>query len=174
MAAAAAGFAFTQVQNVLPTHRQCNIEIENTSIFTLYNPRSYCNSEFCAAPLPPRLGPSETGSACFSKNPNAACGAVAVFTYDIYEKSKDRSIGKIAVIFSNPYDFNLYSNWYAVGVFNMKKPCDYELYKEMYYGSQTTFVRGQASSGSLTHRGSSVTITANMSDSYTPVLTVNV
>ncbi|XP_076151974.1 DELTA-sagatoxin-Srs1a-like [Alosa pseudoharengus] len=155
-------------------NRQCSVKIENTSTFTLCNEMSHSISGFCDDPLPPRINQSETGRARFVKTPDTACGAVGVFTYDIYDKSKNQSIGKIAVMFSNPNDFGSYSNWYALGVFSMKKPCDYELYKEMYYGSETTFVRGLASSGCLTYRGSSVTISATMSDSYEPVLKINV
>ncbi|XP_048099938.1 DELTA-sagatoxin-Srs1a-like [Alosa alosa] len=156
------------------THRQCSIEIENTSIFILCNERSHSVSGFCDIPLPSRLDPSKVGSGRFVKTPDTACGAVGVFTYDIYQEFEDQYIGKIAVMFSNPYDFAVYSNWYAVGVFSMEKLCDHELYKEMYYEENMGFVKGKASEGSLTYRGSSVAITANMSDSYEPVLKVQV
>lgn len=75
---------------------------------------------------------------------------------------------------SNPYDFNLFSNWFAVVVFDMNKTCAYNLYKEMYYSSQRGFVRGQAKEFSLTFKGEPVTIRATMSDSYTPVIKVQV
>ncbi|XP_041941884.1 DELTA-thalatoxin-Avl1a-like [Alosa sapidissima] len=154
--------------------RQCSVNIENTSMFTLCNVMSYSNSGFCDVPLPPRLSPSENGSAVYRKTPNTARGAVAVFTYDICWKCEDQAIEKIAVMFSNPYDFASGSNWYAVGVFRKETVCDYALYNEMYNKVQNRFVRGKASQGSLTYSGSSVTISANMSDSYKPVLKVNV
>ncbi|XP_076149469.1 DELTA-sagatoxin-Srs1a-like [Alosa pseudoharengus] len=162
------------------THRQCTIEIENSSMFTLCNEKSHCVSGFCDVPLPPRLSPSETGSGRFVKKPHTACGAVGVFTYDIYQRCEDQCMGKIAVMFSNPYDFVSHSNWYAVGVFCKETVCDDKLFNEMYYGDQNGFVRAKASEGSLTYSDCSgaisykLGITANMSDSCEPVLKVNV
>ncbi|XP_042248853.1 DELTA-sagatoxin-Srs1a-like [Thunnus thynnus] len=158
-----------------PTHRQCSIEIENKcSGYTLCNPRVHTVSGFCETPLPPTLGPAESGSALFIKTPQTACGSVGVFTYDLLNGSTKQYDGKIAVMFSNPYDFNLYSNWYAVGVFDMGKTCDPDLYKEMYKNAEKGFVRGKAKGPSLTHTSNRVTIRATMSDSYQPVIKVQV
>ncbi|XP_062407561.1 uncharacterized protein LOC134098511 [Sardina pilchardus] len=164
----------TMAERLLPTHRECNIDIKNTSAFILCNPKSHSVSGYCNDPLPPTLNPSEEGKGCFIKTAHTACGSVGVFTYDIFQQHENQYIGKIAVMFSNPYDFSLYSNWYAVGVLGMEKSCDYELYNEMYNGVQMGFVRGKASGSSLTHDGSSVGITASMSDSYQPVLKIKV
>ncbi|XP_017260010.1 DELTA-thalatoxin-Avl1a-like [Kryptolebias marmoratus] len=159
----------------IPTHRQCKVEIQNkSSTCTLSEPLLHLFSGNCEAPLPPTLRPSETGTALFIKKPHTACGSVAVFTYNILQNSNNQIRGKLAVMFSVPYDFNIYANWYAVGVFDMHKLCDEDLYKEMYYGSQRGFVRGKAKGPSLTHRAGHATIRATMSDSYQPVLKVEV
>lgn len=125
-------------------------------------------------PLTPRLCPSDTGSALFDKTLGAACGSVGVFTYDIYQEFADQYRGKLAVMFSNPYDRIAYSSWYAVGVFGMDRACDEELYKEMYYGDQTSFVRGKASGPSLTYNLPGLAIAASMSDTHESVLKVQV
>ncbi|XP_067426472.1 DELTA-actitoxin-Aas1a-like [Thunnus thynnus] len=157
------------------THRQCSIEVENkTSKYTLCNPRWYTYSGFCKTPFPPTLDPSKSGSALFIKTPQTASGSVGVFTYDLLNGSTNQNDGKIAVMFSNPFDFNLYSNSYAVGVFDMAKKCDCGLYKEMYYDAERKFVRGKAADGSLTHESKLNTITATMSDSYQPDIKVQV
>jgi len=40
-------------------------------------------------------------------------------------------------MFSVPYDFNLYSSWYGLAIFNSSTPANEELYKEMYYGKES-------------------------------------
>lgn len=77
-------------------------------------------------------------------------------------------------MFSVPYDFNFYSNWYAVGVFGLEKQCGKPLFEEMYNYAERGFVRGKAKGPSLTHRGGRVTMRATMSDSYQPVIKVQV
>ncbi|XP_044040340.1 bryoporin-like [Siniperca chuatsi] len=159
----------------LPTHRQCTIELENKcSAYTLCNPHVSTVSGSCAKALPPTLSPSESGSALFIKTPDTACGSVGVLTYDLQNASTEKCDGKMAVMFSVPYDFNVYSNWYAVGVFDENKVCDNSLYEEMYHNAENGFVRGQAKDGGLTYKGKGVAVRATMSDSYTPVIEVQV
>lgn len=131
-------------------------------------------SGFSETPLPPTLTSSETGSAVFVKSSHAACGSVGVFTYDLVHESKNQNLGKLAVMFSVPYDFNLYSNWYGVGMFDSEKLCDKKLFDEMYKGGGIQSVRGKAKGPSLTFKGDHVTIRATMSDSYKPILKVDV
>ncbi|KAL3065176.1 hypothetical protein OYC64_015371 [Pagothenia borchgrevinki] len=164
------------IAGALPTHRQCDIKIVNEcTTYTLCNPRTYTSSGSCATPLPPTVAPLKSGNAVFKKTPHAATGTVGVFTYDLLNNRTNRTAEKIAVMFSVPYDFNLYSNWYAVGVFNKSKECDYDLYCEMYYNTDITFVRGKASGNNvLTCNGKQVTIMATMSDGFQTVMKVRV
>lgn len=149
-----AGFV-RNVACLIPTHRECAIQITNMcSRHTLCNPRISLFSGGCASPLPPTVGSSTTGSVLFTKTPHTAKGAVGVFTYDLRNNSTKNSYEKLAVMFSVPYDFNLYSNWYAVGIFGGEKKCDYNLYCEMYYHSEAGFVRGKASGSCQVQRPS--------------------
>ncbi|KAM9392994.1 DELTA-sagatoxin-Srs1a-like [Pholidichthys leucotaenia] len=158
-----------------PANRQCSIEIQNkTSMFTLSNPQIHSVSGACQSPLPPTISPLENGSALFTKTAHAACGAVGVFTYDLQQEPTKQNSGRVAVMFSVPYDFNLYSNWYAIGVFGMDKHCDQQLFDEMYKKSEKGFVRGKAKGPSLTYKGGWVTVMATMSDSCQPVLKVQI
>ncbi|KAF1380172.1 hypothetical protein PFLUV_G00184000 [Perca fluviatilis] len=160
------------------TYRECTIEIENKCPeFTLCNPQLYTKSGFCKSPLPPTLGPSESGKAQFNKTSFSARGAVGVFTYDIQNKSKEECLEKVAVMFSVPYDYIMYSNTYAVGVFDNNRKGDESLFEEMCNVTypQSGFVRGKAKdSQSLTHKGERVTVRATMSDSATSVVKVQV
>ncbi|XP_037829778.1 DELTA-actitoxin-Aeq1c [Kryptolebias marmoratus] len=157
------------------THREVCVELRNlSSNYILHEPRHHLICGRCQDPLPPTIQPKETGKALFKKVPDTACGSVSVFTYSIMDKSSKQDLGKLAVMFSNPYDFNLYSNWYAVGELKMQKLCDYNLYYEMYYCNEIDFVRGKANGRSLSHEGRYVTVKATMSDSWQPVLKVDV
>ncbi|KAF3700643.1 DELTA-sagatoxin-Srs1a [Channa argus] len=159
--------------SVNTTHRQCTIKIKNNSSdYKLMDPRNYTYSGSCKKPLPATISVSSSGTGLFIKAPHTASGSVGVFTYDLYQNSTKQNRGKMAVMFSNPFDFNLYSNWFAVGVFDMNKQCDYDLYNEMYYNEVNGFVRSEAKCGSLTYTSEGVTIRATMSDSYQPVIKV--
>ncbi|XP_026179921.1 DELTA-thalatoxin-Avl1a-like [Mastacembelus armatus] len=157
----------------IPTDRWCTFEIkDDCSDYKLCNPRTYTYSGHCETEFPPVIGPSQSGSALFVKTPNTACGAVGVLTFDLYDESKHQSAGKMAIMFSNPYDFVQYSNMYAIGVFGMDVNCDYDLYYKMYNGAEDGFVRGEAKCGGLTYESSVAIVRATMSNSYQPVIQV--
>uniref|UniRef100_A0A672FE88 Actinoporin-like protein n=1 Tax=Salarias fasciatus TaxID=181472 RepID=A0A672FE88_SALFA len=161
------------IGQIAPTHRQCFIIITNgCSSFSLSNPRWYMDSGSCASPFPPTIRSNALESAVFIKTPNTARGAVGVVTYDLLNNDNKQSREKIAIMFSNPYDFNLYSNWYAVGIFHKSKECDEHLYHEMYNETSDSFIRSKPDGRVLSYRGKEVTIKATMSDAYQPVMKV--
>ncbi|XP_034063695.1 DELTA-sagatoxin-Srs1a-like [Gymnodraco acuticeps] len=167
--------AAATISDLMPTYRQCGIEIENEcTIYTFDNPRIYTDSGYCDTPLPPTVAPGASGKALFIKTPDTATGCVGVVTYDLLNKDENQAAGKIAVMFSVPYDFGLYNNWYALGVFDMSTKCDYGLYQKMYYDKQTTFSRQTADGSSLTYEGGNITIKGTMSDAYQSVIKVQV
>ena len=104
----------------------------------------------------------------FTKIGHTATGAVGVFTYDLSGSSK-----KLAFMFSVPYDYNLYSNWHAAGIYGAGKSCDYNLYYEMYYNGEYGFVRRKGGSG-ITHSDGRFTVRSTMADTYTPVMTLEI
>ncbi|XP_038565237.1 DELTA-sagatoxin-Srs1a-like [Micropterus salmoides] len=153
-------------------NRQCTVEIENNSQYNFCNPHVYTLSGY-HKDLPLTIGPSESRCGQFLKTSGTARGAVGVFTYDLQIKSTERDVGKMAVMFSVPYDYNIYSNWYAVGVFDMRIKCDHSLFNDMYYNPERGFFRAKAKD-SLTYRSKAVTIRATMSDSCKPVIKIQV
>lgn len=136
--------------------------------------RVFTESGQCEVPLPPVLGPCSTASALFNKTTGAATGAVGVFTYDLFNAAVNDYSHVVAVMYSVPYDRNLYSNWFAVGIFARGNNCDYDLYDIMYNGSENNFVRAQADGSCISYQGDFVTVSASMSDSGEAVLKVNV
>ncbi|KAM4615184.1 DELTA-sagatoxin-Srs1a-like isoform 1-T3 [Polymixia lowei] len=156
-------------------HRNCSVEITNASgSYTLANPRVFTESGCCELPLPPVVGPCSTASALFNKTSGAATGAVGVFTYELVNPDLNDYSHVVAVMFSVPYDRNLYSNWCAVGIFDRGNDCDYNLYDIMYNGTENNFVRGKADGSSISYEGDYVIVRASMSDSGEAVLMVNV
>ncbi|CAI5670197.1 unnamed protein product [Oreochromis niloticus] len=155
--------------------RLATIHITNrTKGYILRNPRSYIFSGYCLTPLPTSLGPSECDVALFCKTEGTACGSVGVFTYDLYDESKNTADKKIAVMFSVPFDYSLYSNWYAVGGFDRQTNCDYDLYVKMYYSDERGFVRGKADVNDLTYTVNDVTVKSSMTNSNVATLKVDV
>lgn len=124
-------------------------------------------------PLPPSIQPTTTGEALFNKVPNTAGGAAGIFTYDLLDISTKTSSKKMAVLFKVPFNLKQSLNTYAVGVLDISKECNQELFQEMSKSSNATFVRGPAKlNPSLTHAGQNVTITATMSNFHESVIKV--
>ncbi|KAM9847377.1 DELTA-sagatoxin-Srs1a-like [Aulostomus maculatus] len=155
-------------------HRSCFIEINNSCNYTLSNPRVFTDSGCCEVPLPPMVGPCSSANALFNKTTGAATGAVGVFTYDLFNLNLNDYSHVLAVMYSVPYDRNLYSNWFAVGIFERGNNCDYNLYDIMYNGSENNFVRGKADGSSITYEGDYIIVSASMSESGESVLRVDI
>lgn len=67
-------------------------------------------------------------------------------------------------MFSVPYDYNMYKNWFAVGMYDQGKECNESLYKEMYYNKeQKGFIREEAHGNGITFEGKQLDIKATMS-----------
>ncbi|XP_034408756.1 bryoporin-like [Cyclopterus lumpus] len=156
-------------------HRVCSVEINNNSnTYTLSNPRVFTESGCCEVPLPPMLGPCSNGCALFNKHTGSATGSVGVFTYDIFNPDQDDYSHSVAIMFSVPYDRNVYSNWFAVGIFDRGSNCDFDLYDVMYNGSENNFVRAKADGSCISYEGDYVIVSASMSDSGEAVLRVDI
>lgn len=130
-------------------------------------------SGYNLSPLAPTVGSSERDISTFTKTYGKARGAVGVFTYELFNPSKKHT-EIMAVMFSVPFDYNLYSNWFAAGIFDNCKICDKTLYDEMYNSTERKFVRGEADGSSITYKGNDVTIMASMSNSGSAVMKVEV
>uniref|UniRef100_A0A3P8TW63 Uncharacterized protein n=2 Tax=Amphiprion percula TaxID=161767 RepID=A0A3P8TW63_AMPPE len=163
-----------EVRPFISTHRQCSFTITNTSSqYTLSEPSHYAFSGGCAEPLPPLLPPYSSGNAKFVKTANSPRGAVGVFTYTLHNQYTKRTTGKMAVMFSVPYDYNLYENWYGLGIFDKGTECNENLFDLMYDNTiVSTFSTGKASGPSLTYKKDQVTITASMLDQAKSVIKV--
>uniref|UniRef100_A0A671RI59 Actinoporin-like protein n=1 Tax=Sinocyclocheilus anshuiensis TaxID=1608454 RepID=A0A671RI59_9TELE len=100
--------------------RHATIEITNlTNNYCLLNPKVYLESGETSNPPQPTVA--------------QATGCVGVMTYDLFERSRNDYTETLAVMFSVLWDYSLYKNWFAVGIYPKGKEYDQALYKEMYY-----------------------------------------
>ncbi|KAF6735425.1 Fragaceatoxin C [Oryzias melastigma] len=155
--------------------RKCSVEISNNSNnYTLSQPRLFLESGHCEIPLPPMIGPCSAVRTLFNKTTGTATGAVGVFTYDLFNADLNDYNHVMAVMFSVPYDRNLFCNWFAVGFFGKQKKCDHRLFNSMYNGSETHFVRGKADGSCISYESDFVVVSASMTDSVEAVLRVDI
>uniref|UniRef100_A0A8P4JX45 Uncharacterized protein n=1 Tax=Dicentrarchus labrax TaxID=13489 RepID=A0A8P4JX45_DICLA len=163
------------IAKIIPTQRKCTVEIANeSSSYSLCNPRVHIESGRCTVPLPPSIQPNSTGEALFAKTPNTAQGSVGILTYDLLNNTTKTSSNKMAVLYQVPFNLKLKSKMYAVGIFDISTECNRDLFREMSKNTNTTFVRGKAKGPSLTHKSQNVTIMAAMSNCHEPVMKVQV
>lgn len=100
----------------------------------------------------------------FVKDEDSPTGAVGVLTYDLFHPHIASCSERLAVMFSVPYDYSLYENRVAVGVFEQSRACDEKLYKLMYDGKDcSNFVRSEKSGNGLEYVASKVDLRATMS-----------
>ncbi|XP_071327494.1 actinoporin-like protein [Trachinotus anak] len=148
------------------SRRSVTIEITNvTNNYCLLNPRVYLENGETYNPPQPTVRPLKTEVCTFTKSSGKATGSVGVLTYDLFERSQNDYIETLAIMFSVPWDFNLYKNWFAVGIYKKGRNCDKDLYKEMYYEKKQHehgFVREEANGSGINYVGNYLDIKATM------------
>ncbi|XP_054615970.1 uncharacterized protein LOC129171388 isoform X2 [Dunckerocampus dactyliophorus] len=153
------------VSATLSTNRNCTIEITNVSgSYCLINPKVYMSSGICHHPPQPTIRSTRTEVCSFNKDDHTATGAVGLLTYDLFHMQSRVCSQRMAVMFSVPYDHNLYKNRLAVGVMEQSHACDKKLYEQMYDGKNPDhFSRADASGSGLEYSGKYVDVRATMS-----------
>lgn len=122
------------------------------------------NSGFSQHPPQPTVHSAEPMVCSFIKDDHTATGAVGLLTYDIFHKARRMCTNRIAIMFSVPYDRNLYTNQLAIGMFNLSQACDKNLYQQMYDGEDQSFFKRSEGSGScLEYEAEEFTLKATMS-----------
>ena len=142
--------------------RKCDIKVVNC-LFALLC-RVYMESGFCQHPPQPTIQSTKTEVCSFTKDDNTATGAVGLLTYDLFHMATRVCVERMAILFSVPYDHNLYKNRLAVGVVLQSSECDKHLYKMMYDGKDLShFSRADANGCGLEYRAEHVDVRATMS-----------
>ncbi|KAG9268363.1 DELTA-sagatoxin-Srs1a-like [Astyanax mexicanus] len=168
-----AGTSTEQISKNISTCRNVTIQITNHSDrYILTNPRIYNCSGYCCRPPQPTINKNTCEVCCFSKTSLAACGSVGVLMYQI---SLDNTsyFGDLAVMFSVPFDYNLYKNMFALSNFYKAMSCDYDLFCRMYYLTGL-FTRGKGTGSAISHFGEHVRLTGTMSAFGKSIINVEV
>lgn len=146
--------------------RSVTIEIKNyTSSYCLVNPRVYLENGETYNPPQPTVRPLKVEVCTFTKDSGRATGCVGLLTYDLFERSRKDYIETAVIMFSVPWDYNIYKNWFAVGIKPKGVKCDKDLYKQMYYEKkqkENGFVREEATGTGISYAGKYLDIRASM------------
>lgn len=126
--------------------------------------RVYMKSGFCQHPPQPTIRTTKTEVCSFTKDDNTATGAVGILTYDLFHMQSRVCSERMAIMFSVPFDHNLYKNQLAIGVFEQSRACDKQLYDRMYDGKDlSNFTRSEANGCGLEYKATYVDLRATMS-----------
>lgn len=114
----------------------------------------------------------------FIKSDNSATGTYGVLMYDFMARSQSSGEPEsLAIMFSVPWDYNLYQNWFGVGIYKTDYSCDKELLKEMYYEKmkkECSFVREEATGSGINYVGMNHDIRATMGPAANAIMKVEV
>ncbi|KAK6471279.1 DELTA-stichotoxin-Hcr4a-like [Huso huso] len=172
MAAGSRAVTAEEISRNIQTNRNITISIENNSDFSLTNPRIYTFSGYNLNPPQPTIKKETTAVCSFSKTSYTARGSVGVLTYDVIKNNDP--VECIAMMFSVPFDYNWYKNWFAIGSFSVEKTCDHALYNRMYHKGEKGFIRRQATDGIIEFTGKAVVIKATMSAAGRSIMKIEV
>ncbi|KAJ8377131.1 hypothetical protein SKAU_G00077110 [Synaphobranchus kaupii] len=147
-------------QSLNAASRSVSIYLSNRSSNILINPQVYTYSGNCFEPPQPTL-PKGVAEISFGSTSASSSGAVGVMTYDITEDQRT-SLVRLAIMFSVPYNYNNYENWFALGLFDPYQACDESLY-DMMYNKDGTFERGKAVGTEIRFQSGKFTLKGTMS-----------
>ncbi|XP_061838216.1 actinoporin-like protein [Nerophis lumbriciformis] len=160
------------------SRRSVTIEITNlTNNYCLINPKVYLDNGEVYNPPQPTVRPLKVEVCTFTKSGGKATGAVGVLTYDLYERSQKDYIETMAIMFSVPWDYNFYKNWFAVGISKKGLKCDKNLFKLMYNEKkqqENGFVREESTGTGINFVGGYLDLKATMSPLGKAIMKVEV
>ncbi|XP_068192897.1 actinoporin-like protein [Antennarius striatus] len=160
----------------IESKRSITIEISNfTGNYCLVSPKVHLENGETYNPPQPTVRPLKVEVCTFSKSGSKATGSVGVLTYDLFERSYNAHHKVLAIMFSVPWDYNLYKNWFAVGIYDKSRNTDKDLYKEMYYEkNQQHFTREEASGSGIKHVDGGLDVRATMNPLSNAIMKVEV
>uniref|UniRef100_A0A8C4XCN3 Uncharacterized protein n=1 Tax=Erpetoichthys calabaricus TaxID=27687 RepID=A0A8C4XCN3_ERPCA len=118
---------------------------------------------------------AHTAEACsFSKRKFTPCGSVGVMTYNICENIQNKSNKCLAIMFSVPFDYTYYDNWFGVRILKNDEACNQDLFNKLYYNVEYGFGRKKALEGMISYSGEGIEINAVMSNAAECILKLEI
>lgn len=138
--------------------------------------RVYLDNGEIYNPPQPSVRPMMTECCTFTKSSSSPTGACGVLMYDIIGRLNTGATESLAIMFSVPWDYNLFKNWFALGIYKQERSCDGELFKEMYKGEEQNhdFVRAEAVGSGINYVGANHDIKATMTSLGKAIMKVEV
>ncbi|XP_036449609.1 bryoporin-like [Colossoma macropomum] len=164
-AASLFGNTVEQISQTINTGRNVTIQITNNcDAFTLANPRTHNISGYCHHPPQPTIITKSQETCSFSKTAYSARGSIGVLMYQILNNERN-PVGELAIMFSVPYNYSLYENWFALGIYEPDISCDDNLFNKMYYDYDynNPFSRCKGTGGVVPYFGKGVAVKGTMS-----------
>ncbi|MGH0178841.1 UNVERIFIED_CONTAM: hypothetical protein FKN15_078128 [Acipenser sinensis] len=147
--------------------RCVGIEIRNKSAkIILEQPETYCFSGSRKNLPLPSVHPGETVVAVFVKTHGSLRGSVGILSYKFNNK-------RFFLYFSNPFDYVLYNNEFALLIADESVQTDEDLYKVLAFGSLVPLYKKttvQSVASSLKLKGEGVQIVATMTANAKPTI----
>lgn len=150
-------------QSVSSALRSLIIHLSNRTSCILINPQIYTFSGYCYVPPQPTVGKGVTEVCAFGHKKGTDCGSVGVLTYDITEDLKKEAVKRLAIMFSVPFDYASFENWFALGLFDTTQSCDRPLYELMYYHIEQNFKRACSSGSEVSFKDEKFKLRGTMS-----------
>ncbi|KAM4703088.1 DELTA-actitoxin-Ucs1a-like [Rhinophrynus dorsalis] len=165
--------SIAELLNQVDSTRCVGIEISNKSeSVTLSSPSTFCGSGYVCCPPAPTISPGTVENCVFVKTPHAARGSVGVLKYHL---SNERTI---VIMFSNPYDYNLYYTTFGIWITDSQCIANSDLFNDLYYYKQEcdSFKRIEVKreTNALEIKKENLCVSATMSNDHKAILKVDI
>lgn len=148
------------------------INILNRSSLKFSGKRFYCKSGRVADPGREIIAPGDIDCTLFVKKSFTACGSVGVLTLDFEKKPRRR----LAILFSNPFNYVLYHQIFAILITDNIHVTPKMLYNDMYYHRDRLqhYTIGEENCIKMPHtlKRDEIEVTASMTTDYKSILKV--
>nr|7PUD_A Chain A, Bryoporin [Physcomitrium patens] len=118
------------VEGITGVDRKIAIGFKNLTDYTLENLGVYFNSGSSDRSIAYKINAQEALLFSARKSDHTARGTVGTFSYYIQDEDKT-----VHVMWSVPFDYNLYSNWWNIAVVDGRQPPDSNVHDNLYNGS---------------------------------------
>ncbi|XP_038608691.1 DELTA-thalatoxin-Avl1b-like [Tachyglossus aculeatus] len=120
----------------LDAGRCVGVEITNNTSKVFRSPRTYCYSGHTHTPPTPLIPPAAKGNCIFVKRNFSLRGSVGLLVYEIEDHT-------LAIMFSNPFNYNSYRVELAVALSSNKEETEDEkaLFEQIYKGIEKTWLK---------------------------------